>query len=53
MYVTVTLPHEKVHLIIQECLSLSRKLCETIRKVARVLGLLASIFSALKFGPLH
>ena len=50
---TVTLPHEKVHLIIQECLSLSRKLCETIRKVARVLGLLVSTFSAVEFGPLH
>ncbi|MEW8548334.1 MAG: reverse transcriptase domain-containing protein [Candidatus Thiodiazotropha sp.] len=50
---TVTLPYEKVHLIVQECLSLSRKSYETIRKVARVIGLLISTFSAVEYGPLH
>ena len=50
---TVTLPCEKVHLIVQECLSLSKKSYETIRKVARVLGLLVSTFSAVEYGRLH
>ena len=50
---TVTLPSEKVSLIVQECLRLSRKLQESIRKVASVLGLLVSTFSAVEFGPLH
>ena len=40
-------------MIVQECRSLSRKSYETIRKVARVLGLLVSTFSALEYGPLH
>lgn len=50
---TVTLPHEKVLLIVQECLSLSKRIYETIRKVARVLGLLVSTFSAVEYGRLH
>ena len=50
---TVTLPYEKVNLIVQECLSLSRTTTEIIRKVARVLGLLVSTFSAVEYGRLH
>ena len=50
---TVTLPQEKVFLIVQECLNLSKKSYETIRKVARVIGLLVSTFSAVEYGPLH
>ena len=50
---TVTLPREKAHLIVQECLSLSKKSYETIRKVAIVLGLLVSTFSAVEYGRLH
>ena len=50
---TVTLPVDKVHLIVQECMSLRKKSHETIRKVARVLGLIVSTFSAVEYGPLH
>lgn len=50
---TVTLPVDKVNLIVQECLSLYHKSAEIIRKVARVLGLIVSTFSAVQYGPLH
>lgn len=50
---TVTLPLGKVNLIVQECLSLYHKSDEVIRKVARVLGLIVSTFSAVQYGPLH
>ena len=50
---TVTLPQEKVFLIVQECLNLSKKSYETVRKVARVIGLLVSTFSTVEYGPLH
>ena len=50
---TVTLPKEKVSLIVQECLRLSKKHVETIRRVARVLGLMVASFSAVEYGPLH
>lgn len=50
---TVTLPPDKVNLIVQECLSLYHKTDEVIRKVARVLGLIVSTFSAVQYGPLY
>lgn len=50
---TVTLPEDKVNLIVQECLSLHCKHAEVIRKVARILGLLVSTFSAVQYGSLH
>ena len=50
---TVTLPQDKVYLIVQECQKLSRKHMESICTVARVIGLMVSSFSAVEYGPLH
>ena len=50
---TVTSPLGKVNLIVQECLSLYHKSDEVICKVARVLGLIVSTFSAVQYGPLR
>ena len=50
---TVTLPQNKVKLIVQECSKLRKKHVETIRIVARILGLMVSTFTAVEYGPLH
>lgn len=50
---TVTLPRDKVKLIVQECSKLRKKQVKTIRIVARVLGLMVSTFTAVDYGPLH
>ena len=50
---TVTLPQEKVKLIVQECSKLREKHVVTIRVVARILGLMVSTFTAVEYGPLH
>ena len=50
---TVTLPQEKVKLIVQECFKLREKHVVTIRVVARILGLMVSTFTAVEYGPLH
>ena len=48
----VTLPPEKVSVIVQECEVLYRKRVAKIRDVAQVLGLMVSTFSAVEYGPL-
>ena len=50
---TVTLPQNKVKLIVQECSKLRKKHVEIIRIVARILGLMVSTFTAVEYGPLH
>ena len=47
----VTLPGEKVCLIVQECRELYKRQYVKIRSVARVLGLMVSTFSAVEFAP--
>lgn len=49
----VTLPVEKVCLIVQECRELYKRQYVKIRTVARVLGLMVSTFSAVEFAPLY
>lgn len=48
----VTLPPEKVLVVVQECEVLHSKCVAKIRDVARVLGLMVSSFSAVEYGPL-
>lgn len=48
----VTLPEDRMLMIVQECKVLHRKVSAKIRQVARVLGLMVSSFSAVEFGPL-
>lgn len=48
----VTLPPEKVLVIVQECEVLHRKRVAKIRDVARILGLMVSSFCAVEYGPL-
>ena len=49
----VTLPSEKMSVIVQECEVLYRKrVAAKIRDVARVLGLMVSTFFAVEYGPL-
>ena len=49
----VTLPDEKKEKIKTECLALLKCKQAKIRKVAQVIGLLVSSFSAVEFGKLH
>lgn len=49
----VTLPSEKVEMIVQACKDLYNRKWAKIRQVAKVLGLMVSSFSAVEFGPLH
>jgi len=50
---TVTLPVEKVHRMVQECEVLYRRSHASIQDVSRVLGLMISSFSAVENGPLY
>ena len=50
---TVTLPQDKVELIVQECSKLREKHVVTFRAIARILGLIVSTFTAVEYGPLH
>lgn len=50
---TVTLTDERKENILYECKKLHKKSEASIRKVASVIGLIVSSFSAIEFGPLH
>ena len=49
----VTLEQEKIEVIIDECKELYRKKEDTIRNVARVVGMIVATFSGVELGPLH
>ena len=48
----ITLPTSKVQTIVQECKLLYHKSTDTIKIVARILGLMVSTFSAVEYGRL-
>lgn len=48
-----TLPVDKIDSIVQECKVLLKKQEATIREVAKVIGILVSVFQAVEYGPLH
>lgn len=50
---TVTLSGEKINKIKDLCTDLLNKNIDTIRNVAKVIGSLLSVFSAIDLGPLH
>ena len=50
---TVYLTDEKNQTILHECSLLRNKERAKIREVARVVGLIVSLFSAVQFRPLH
>jgi hypothetical protein len=47
------LPVDKIDNTIQECKVLLKKQEATIREVAKVIGILVSVFPAVEYGPLH
>lgn len=49
----VTLPHEKVEKVISECSALYNKSSATLTDIARVIGILVSVFPAVEQGQLH
>jgi len=49
----VILPQHKVQLIVKECNDMMLKTEDTIRNVAKLIGLVVSTFSAVEYGPLH
>ena len=49
----VYLTDDKKQTILHECSLLRNRERAKIREVARVVGLIVSLFSAVKFGPLH
>lgn len=49
----VTLPEEKIVNLISECRKLYNKQKTTIRDVAKVIGILISVFPAVQYGQLH
>ena len=49
----VILPTEKQEIIVNECKKLFKRDKDTIRNVAKVIGLIVSTFSAVQYGKLH
>jgi ribonuclease HI len=49
----VIIPTEKQEIIVNECKKLFKRDKDTIRNVAKVIGLIVSTFSAVQYGKLH